>query len=117
LDDPKVLLAAKDVELCDLLAEGKAALSSSPIERVSNALTVLPKLVAALDRVALYQTELRDVRRELTVEMRALRMEIWAAQRIDPSATFRGGPIQKHFNRMLELIDRAGELLHTPEPR
>lgn len=112
-----MLPASSDAELCDLLAEGKAALSSSPFERVSNCLTVLPKLVNALDRVAMYQTELRDVRRELTIEMRALRMEIWAAQRMDPSVTFRGGPIQKHFNRMLELIDKADELLHTPEPK
>lgn len=108
-----MLQAATDAELCDLLAEGKAALRSSPIERVSNALTVLPRLVDALDRCCLYQTELRDVRKELTVAMRALRTEIWAAQRVHPDLTFRGGHVQKHLAHLLELLDRAERLLHS----
>jgi hypothetical protein len=84
---------------------------------VSNALTVLPKLVAALDRCCLYQTELRDVRRDLTSAMRGLRQEIWTAQRTDPSVTFRAAHIQKHLAYMLELIDRVDRLLHTSEPK
>lgn len=112
-----MLPAANDDELCALLVEGKAALTANPFERVSLALTVLPNLVSALDRVCRYQTELRDVRAELTVAMRGLRTEIWSAQRIDPSTTFRGAHIQKHFTTMLALIDRADRLLHTSEPR
>lgn len=108
-----MLSAAKDVELCDLLAEGKAALRSSPFERVSNCLTVLPKLVVALDRVSLYQTELRDVRAELTKAMRGLREEIWTAQKTEPGSTYRRAHIQKHLARMLELIDTADRLIHT----
>ena len=112
-----MLPASSDAELCDLLAEGKAALTSSPFERVSNALTVLPKLVGALDRVCRYQTELRDVRAELTIAMRGLRTEIWAAQRINPDDNYRGAHVQKHLTHMLELIDRADRLLHTSEPK
>lgn len=108
-----MLQAATDAELCDLLAEGKAALQSSPIERVSNALTVLPKLVNALDRVALYQVGLRDVRKDLTKAVRALRSEIWASQRMHPEVTYGAGRIQSHLTHLLELLDRADRLLHS----
>lgn len=108
-----MLQAATGAELCDLLAEGKAALRSSPIERVHNALTVLPRLVDALDRCCIYQTELRDVRKELTVAVRALRTEIWAAQRMHPEVTYGAAQIQRHMTRLLELLDRADRLLHS----
>mgnify|MGYP003503739919 FL=1 len=94
-----------------MLAEGKAALRSHTFERVSNALTVLPKLVNALDRVALYQVELRDVRKELTKAVRALRTAIWAAQRMHPEITYGGANVQKHMTHLLELLDRADRLL------
>lgn len=102
-----------DGELLDLVQEGRHALAAPAVERVSNALTVLPKLVDALDRVCAYQTELRDVRGELTVAVRAFREAVWKAQKAHPEVTFHSGDVHKTLMRVSTLLGRLDRLLHT----
>lgn len=100
-----------DSELRAHLEQGKAALRASPRDRVHEALTVLPLLVADLDRVALYQTELRDVRTELTRLVGEFRRIVWDQMRTDPDATHNGAAIQKAARDIDRLLGRISELL------
>lgn len=102
-----------DTSLVDLLAEGHAALDAPPIARVSNALTVLPRLVEALDRVALYQTELRDVRMQLTEAVKVFREAVWSAQKQHPEVTYKSAQVQKALGDVNVLLDRLDRLIFT----
>lgn len=93
------------------LEQGRAALDAEPHERVHMALTVLPLLVADLDRVAMYQAELRDVRKELTRLVGDFRRIVWDQMRTDPCATHNGAAIQKAAREIDRLLGRISELL------
>jgi hypothetical protein len=101
-----------DEELLDLVAEGRAALAAPTIQRVHACLTVLPKLVDALDRVALYQHELRDIRAALTVKVRALREEVWKAQKMHPEVTYRSAQVHRAVQDISVELDRLDRLLY-----
>jgi len=98
-------------ELRAHLEQGRAALSAPSHERVHAALTVLPLLVADLDRVALYQTELKDVRAELTRLVGDFRRIVWDQMRVDPDATHSGAAVQKAAREIDRLLGRISELL------
>lgn len=100
-----------DATLRTHLEQGKAALQAPPHERVHAALTVLPLLVADLDRVALYQTELRDVRTELTQLVGEFRRVVWEAMKADPHVTHNGAKVQKAARDIDRLLGRISELL------
>lgn len=104
-----------DYDLLDLIAEGRAALAAPSIERVSMALTVLPKLVTALDRVARYQVELRQVRHDLTVAVRKLREEVWAAQKLHPEVTYRSAQIHAALVKVNEILLKLDRLVFMEE--
>lgn len=103
-----------DTELRDLLVEGHAALDAPAVARVSNALTVLPRLVEALDRVALYQTELRDVRAQLTQAVRTFRDAVLLAQKQHPEVTYKSAQVQKALSEVNMLLDRLDRLIFNP---
>ena len=100
-----------DTDLRRHLEQGKAALKAPARERVHAALTVLPLLVADLDRVALYRTELLDVRAELTRLVGDFRRVVWDAMKADPGATHNGAAIQKAAREIDRLLGRISELL------
>lgn len=98
-------------ELFDLVAEGHAAMAAPAIERVHACLMVMPKLVDALDRVSLYQTELRDVRTDLTTAVRTLREEVWKAQKQHPEVTYRSAQVHAALKKVNEVLDRLDRLI------
>lgn len=100
-----------DADLRKHLQQGQAALSAEPHERVHAALAVLPLLVADLDRVCLYQVELRDVRAELTRLVGEFRTVVWDQMRANPDATHNGAAIQKAAREIDHLLGRISELL------
>jgi hypothetical protein len=100
-----------DDDLLDLVAEGRAALAAPSIQRVHACLTVLPRLVDALDRVALYQLELREIRQSLTTKVRKLREEVWAAQKMHPEVTYRSAQVQQAIQAIGADLDRLDRLL------
>ena len=104
----------EDLELVDLIAEGQHALAAPPLERVHAALRVLPSLVNALDRVARYQHDVRALRGELTVAVRAFREAVWDAQKQHPEVTYKAAHVQKTLADLTILLDRLAGLLHTP---
>ena len=93
------------------LEQGKAALQAPPRERVHAALTVLPLLLADLDRVCLYKTELRDIRVELTSKVGEFRRLVTGLQRTDPRITLNAGAVQKSAHEIDRLLGRISELL------
>lgn len=99
-------------DLLDLVAEGRSALAAPAIERVHAALTVLPKLVDALDRVALYQVELRQVRVDLTDAVKRLRDEVREAQKMHPEVTYRSAQVRKAMGDVNDILDRLDRLLY-----
>lgn len=103
-----------DLELLDLVAEGRNALAAPPLERVAEALRVLPAVVDALDRVAQYQHDVREVRRQLVEAVRAFREAVWAAQKAHPEVTYKGAQVQGALRDVGILLDRLDALLHTP---
>jgi hypothetical protein len=109
------MIQAEDMELFDLVAEGHAALAAPVFERVSLALAVLPKLVAALDRVALYQHEMREIRSELTLAVRKLREEVWEAQKTHPEVTYRSAKVHAALVRVNEILGKLDRLIFTGE--
>ncbi|PJK00833.1 hypothetical protein CO641_02355 [Lysobacteraceae bacterium NML91-0213] len=98
-------------ELRRSVEQGKAALRASPKDRVAEALVILPKLVANLDRVCLYQTEIADVRAELTSRVDAFRRLAWEVQRMHPEVTYKGAEVQKAAQEIDRLLTRITELL------
>lgn len=103
-----------DLELIDLVAEGQHALAAPPLERVHEALRVLPALVQALDRVAQYQHDVRALRTELTQALRAFREAVWDAQRKHPDVTYNAARVHRTLADLTILLDRLAGLLHTP---
>lgn len=101
-----------DQELNELVGEAQQALAAPTHERVSRCFDVLPRMVDALDRVALYQHELREVRTELTAAVRAMREEVWKAQKIDPDLTFNGAKIAASLGAVKGLLDKLDRLIH-----
>lgn len=99
------------MEFTDAVAEGKAALTANPVNRVAQCLKVLPVLLAQLDRVVIYQTELRDVRLELTERVRSFRNAVWEAQRQHPEVTYKAAQVQAELKKLTELMDRLDRLL------
>jgi len=100
-----------DKELRAHLEQGKAALRAAPRDRVHEALTVLPLLVADLDRVCLYQTELRDIRAELTVQVGEFRSLVRQVQRRHPDVTYRAAAVEKAARDIDHLLGRISELI------
>lgn len=98
-------------ELRRNLEQGQAALRAGPKDRVSEALVILPKLVADLDRVCLYQTEVQDVQRELAQRVGEFRRLAWDVQRMHPEVTYKGGEVQKAAQEIDRLLTRITELL------
>lgn len=102
-------------DLLDLVAEGRAALAAPAIERVHACLVALPKLVDALERVALYQTELRDVRNDLTAAVAILREEVRKAQALHPEVTYRSAQVRQALTKVTEILDRMERLIFGAE--
>jgi hypothetical protein len=91
--------------------QGKRALSAPAHEKVSLALEVLPLLVADLDRVSMYQIEVRDLRKELTQQVGNFRRLVWEGMKKNPESTFRGAEIQKCAQAIDHLLSRIQELV------
>lgn len=98
-------------ELRRNVEQGRAALRAGPKDRVAEALVILPKLVADLDRVCLYQTEIADVRAELTRQVDAFRQLAWNVQRMHPEVTYKGAEVQRAAKEIDRLLSRITELL------
>lgn len=107
----------RDPELDALLAEAHEALDDKTTGRVHRTLIVFPKVVNALDRVALYQTELRDARAALTVAVRGMREAVWDARRADKNYPVGGAHIERYMRDITALLDRIDRLTHRPEAR
>lgn len=101
----------RDEFLLDLRAEAHAALAAPPIERVSAALTVLPKLAEELDRQCLYRPELREVRHEMKTAITRFREEVRTAQKQHPEVTFRAAQVQSAFRDLERLLDKVDRLM------
>lgn len=104
-----------DRELDELLSEAHEALSAPVFERVSRALTVLPKLVNALDRVAQTRYEFLTIRSQLTRTVRAMREEVWEAQKKHPDVTFNAAKIQRTTMSISTQLDQLAALLNPSE--
>lgn len=104
-----------DDELDALLSEARHALAAPPFERVSRALTVLPKLVNALDRVAQTCYEFSTVRSQLTFTVRTMREQVWEAQRMHPEVTFNAAAVHRTMLSLVAQLDALALLLHCPE--
>lgn len=98
-------------ELRRCVEEGQAALRVRPAERVAEALVVLPRLVACLERVHLYQTEIADVRVQLVGAVDAFRQLVWDVQRMHPEVTYKGAEVKKAAQEIDRLLTRISELL------
>ena len=105
-------MRVNDDDLLGLVKEGRQALAAPAFDRVHLALVVLPKLVDALDRVALYQVELRQVRVELTAAVRTLREEVWEAQKQHPQVTYRAAHVQKAMTEVNRILDKLDTMLY-----
>lgn len=86
--------------------EGKAALRAQPHERVSLALTVLPRLVAALDEIVQKQDRFHALRMALTIAVSELRTEVWTGMRDNPDNTANGGRIAARLRAVNDVLDR-----------
>lgn len=98
-------------DLDELVTEARTAMAAPVHERVSRCFDVLPRMLAALDHVALYRIEVVDTRDLLTTHVRKLREAIWEAQRKHPEVTYNSGPIQREMVAIRELLDRLERLL------
>lgn len=103
------------LELDELISEAHDALRAPYSERVSRALLVLPKLVDALDRVARRRAEFTDARAQLTQTVRAMREQVWDAQKRHPEVTYNGGQIQRTMLSLQAQLDQLALLLYPPE--
>lgn len=103
----------RGLDLIDLVAEGQHALAAPPMERVSAALRVLPALVEALDRVAQYQHDVRQLRTQLVEAVRTFRQAVWESQRRHPEVTYNAAKVQRALAELTILLDRLAALLHT----
>ena len=103
-----------DLELLDLVAEGRNALAAPATERVHATLKVLPPLVHALDRVAQYQHDVRTLRFELVQALRTFREAVWDAQKRHPEVTHNAAKVHRALADLTILLDRLAALLHTP---
>lgn len=102
-------------DLFDLVAEGRAALAAPAVERVHACLVVLPKIVEALDRVAMYQLEMRDVRKELTIAIGKLREEVRQAQAMHPEVTYRSAQVRLALVNVTQILDKLDRLIYGEE--
>lgn len=104
-----------DNELIDLVSEGRAAMAAPIQGRVSACFEVLPRLVDALDRVATYQTELRQVRSDLTAAVRNLRVEVWKAQKVNPECTYNNANVHAALVKVNEILAKLDRLIFTDD--
>lgn len=105
-----------DRELDELLSEAHEALAAPVFERVSRALAVLPKLVSALDRVAQTRYEFHTVRAQLTRTVRAMREEVWEAQKRHPDVTYNAAKIHRTMMSISAQLDQLAALLNPENP-
>lgn len=80
------------------------------MQRVSLVLDVFPRMVDALDHVVLYRTEFADVRRDMTMAMRAFREAAWRWER-EHGQRAPTGDMQAAWTRLNTLARRAERLL------
>lgn len=104
-----------DRELDELLSEAHEALAAPVFERVSRALTVLPKLVGALDRVAQTRYEFDTVRAQLTHTVRTMREQVWEAQKQHPDLTYNAAKIHRTMSSITAQLDQLALLLYSPQ--
>lgn len=104
-----------DNELIDLVSEGRAAMAAPIQSRVSACFEVLPRLVDALDRISLYQTELRHVRSDLTAAVRKLREEVWKAQKVNPDCTYNNANVHAALIKVNEILGKLDRLIFTDD--
>lgn len=102
-----------DNELHELVSAGNWALAAPPLERVSAALTVLPKLVDALDRMCQRHAELRPLRLELTRAVREFREAVWDVQRRHREVTYDAAAIQKCLHKVDDLLHQLEDTVNT----
>lgn len=104
-----------ETELYALVSEGRAALAAPIHARVSACFEVLPKIVDALERTALYQTELRQVRKELTEAVEEFRTQVYDAQKLHPGVTFNNAHIRASLRKVTEILSKLDRLMFRTE--
>lgn len=104
-------------DLTELIAEGRRALTAPSHERVHLSLVVLPKLVGALDRVALYQHDIKQIRAELTTEVRAMREAMWKADKGMHVPNYSTGIVQKHMVNLTKILDKLEVFIYEHDGR
>ena len=103
-----------DHRLLDLVERGHYALAAAPVERVHAALTVLPELVSALDRVCQDRHEYRQLRLDLTRAVREFREAVWDVQRQHLHVTYNAAAVQRALDRVNRLLLQLDEVLQRP---
>lgn len=104
-------LLGDQAELRAQLERARAALRAKPHEKVSLVLEQMPALVQRLERVQLYQTEIRDLREKLVAEVSKLQRLIWDAMRENPDQPHNGGPIRKAAAEIDRVLAKIADLV------
>lgn len=104
-------LLGDHAELRAQLERARAALKARPHEKVSLVLEQMPALVERLERVQLYQTEIRDLREQLVADVAKLQRLIWEGMRVDPDATHNGAEIRNAAREIDRVLARISELV------
>lgn len=104
-------LLGDQAELREQLERARAALKAKPQDKVFLVLQQMPALVERLERVQLYQTEIRDLRERLVAEVAKLQKLIWDEMRDHPDQTHHGGPIRKSAMEIDRVLAKISELV------
>lgn len=99
-------------DLLDLVAEGRAALAEPDNRRPRACVEVLPKIVDALERVALYKVEIIAIKGELAAVVSSLRDAVTKAQASEFSVAARSLDVKKALNLVPPLLDRIDRLIY-----
>lgn len=101
----------EQAELREQLERARQALRAKPQEKVLLVLQQMPALVARLERVQLYQTELGDLRTELAADVAKLQELVWDGMRLHPEATYRAAEIRKAAKEIDRVLKRISDLV------
>lgn len=104
-------LLGDQAELRAQLERARAALKARPHEKVSLVLEQMPALVDRLERVQLYQTEIRDLSEKLTNTGAKLQRLIWDGMKVNPDVTFNGAGIRKLLRELEDVLAQIARLL------
>src|SRR5688500_15070997 len=99
-------------DLLDLVAEGREALAQPDNRRPTACVDVLPKIVDALERVALYKVEIIAVKAELASVIAALRDAVTTAQASQFSSVARTLDVKKALSQVPLILDKIDRLVY-----